>query len=260
MTKNLPKISVITPSYNQAGFIEETIQSVLDQGYPNLEYLVMDGGSEDGTVEILRKYEKCLQWTSGKDRGQSDALNKGFRQATGEILAFLNSDDRYEPGALRIVGDFFADHPDAHWVTGRCRVVDVRGHEIRKLVTTYKNFWLWIRSLQVLKVIDYISQPATFWRRSVIDKVGLFDEDLRFSMDYDFSLRTAQHFSLWVIDAYLAAFRIHPDSKSHLIREHFNTDLSIASRYTSSGVLRRLHRLHNALIVTLYERWQPQGE
>ena len=114
----LPRISVVTPSYNQGNFVEETIQSVLDQGYPNLEYIVMDGGSTDGTLDILRKYEKRLVWKSERDRGQSDALNKGFRMASGDIFSFINSDDVYEPGALHKVGRFFVDHPQASWLTG----------------------------------------------------------------------------------------------------------------------------------------------
>jgi glycosyltransferase involved in cell wall biosynthesis len=253
MTANLPKISIVTPSFNQANFIEQAIQSVLGQSYPNLEYLVMDGGSTDGTLDVLKKYEKYLCWVSRKDRGQSDALNKGFLQSSGEILAFLNSDDQYEPGAFLKVGEFFANNPEAKWVTGKCRIIDTYGREIRKLVTMYKNFWLKFKSPTTLFVIDYISQPATFWHRSVIDKVGLFDEDLNFSMDYDYSLRLSRYFNLFVINSYLAAFRLHPGSKSSKIREHFDCDMAIAHRYSRSELLSRLHRLHNVLIVSIYE-------
>ena len=256
---SLPKISIITPTYNQACFLEDAIQSVLDQNYPSLEYLVFDGGSTDGTVQILKKYERHLQWVSRKDAGQSDALNQGFRQASGDVLAFLNSDDLYEPGALQKVGDFFALRPSAHWVTGKCRVIDSGGQEIRKAVTAYKNLWLRLKSYRILLVLDYISQPATFWRRSVIEKVGLFDESLHFSMDYDYSLRVGQHFKLWFIDTYLASYRIHPGAKSGLVQEHFDTDLMIANRYATSKTVRTLHALHNKMIVKLYERWQEGG-
>jgi glycosyltransferase involved in cell wall biosynthesis len=260
MSFDWPKISVITPSYNQASFIERTIQSVLDQDYPNLEYLVIDGGSTDGTVEILRKYDKHLHWLSEKDSGQSDAINKGFRNASGEILAFLNSDDCYELGALRRVGEYFATHPDAHWVTGKCRIINNQGRETRKLITFYKNLWLRAKSFKVLLVLDYVSQPATFWRRTVIEKIGLFDENEHFSMDYDYSLRVGQHFSLQVLDTYLAAFRVHPASKSRLVREHFDTDFAIAKRYTRSRILRGLHWLHNVLIVSVYRIQSKHGE
>ena len=252
----LPRITVITPSYNQGDFIDQTIQSVLGQGYPDLEYIVMDGGSTDQTVEILRKYGQQFFWVSKKDRGQSDAINQGLRKASGEIVCFLNSDDVYEPGALLKVGQFFADHPDAAWLTGKCRVIDPQGHETRKLITAYKNFWLFFKSYSVLLVIDYISQPATFWRKEVIQKVGYFDENLHFSMDYDYSLRVGKCYKLHFVNNYLASFRVHPASKSGLIRDHFNTDLSISRRYANSTFLVRLHALHNALIVAAYGRLQ----
>lgn len=254
MTVELPKLSIITPSLNQAKYIETTILSVLDQAYPKLEYIVIDGGSTDGTLEILKKYEKHLTWSSQKDRGQSDAINKGFRQASGDILAFINSDDYYEPGALHKVGDYFAKHSEAHWVTGKCRIIDELGHESRRLITQYKNFWLFLKSYKVLLVLDYISQPATFWRRIVIDEIGFFDVNEHLSMDYDFSLRIGQHFPLHVIKSYLAAFRVHSTSKSRQIREHFNSDLTIARRHTNSLTLRSLHQLHNFLIIRAYER------
>jgi glycosyltransferase involved in cell wall biosynthesis len=251
---DLPKISIVTPSLNQANYIETTIQSVLNQGYPSLEYIIVDGGSTDGTLEILKKYEKHLTWSSQKDQGQSDAINKGFRKASGDILAFINSDDCYEPGALHKVGDFFARHPKAHWVTGKCRIINEQGHEQRRLITQYKNLWLSLKSYKVLLVLDYISQPATFWRRTLIEKIGYFDENEHLSMDYDFSLRIGQQFPLHVIHSYLAAFRIHRSSKSRLIREHFNSDLAIARNYTNSRPLQRLHQLHNFLIITAYEQ------
>jgi glycosyltransferase involved in cell wall biosynthesis len=248
----LPRITICTPSFNQGHFIEETINSVLNQSYPNLEYIVMDGGSTDGTVDILRKYEKHLVWKSEKDRGQSDAINKGFRMASGDILAFINSDDVYEPGALHKVGKFFAGHPQASWLTGQCRIVGPQGREFRKLITYYKNFWLLFKSYNVLLVLDYISQPATFWRRDIVKRIGSFDEGLHLTMDYDYSLRVGKQYKLWIINDYLASFRVHDASKSAFIHDHFNEDLSIAQRYTRSYLQIRLHRLHNQLIISSY--------
>jgi glycosyltransferase involved in cell wall biosynthesis len=252
MIDSLPKISIITPSLNQGEFIEQTIQSVLNQGYPDLEYIVIDGGSTDGTLDILKGYGERFYWVSEKDRGQSHAINKGFERATGEVLAFLNSDDRYEPGALMKVGQFFANHPETCWLTGRCRIIDQQGKEIRKAITLYKNFWLSTRSYRVLLVLDYISQPATFWRRELVERIGPFNEALNFSMDYDYSLRVGQHYKLWVLPDFLACFRMHRDSKSKYIADHFGTDLEIAKRYISSPLLGHLHALHNALIIGIY--------
>lgn len=248
-----PKISLITPSYNQAAFIKQTLESVLSQGYPDLEYIVIDGGSLDGTVDILRRYDGKLRWTSEPDRGQSHALNKGLRMATGEVIGFLNSDDYLEPGALKHVGQFFAAHPEAAWLTGRCRTVDHTGREIRHLITAYKNFWLRLGSYQVLLVLNYISQPATFWRRRVIETVGDFDETLRYAMDYDYWLRVGRHFRLCVAEEYLASFRVHAMSKAgSSANAQFDADVQIARRYAESPALGRLHAWHNALIVAVY--------
>ena len=212
----------------------------------------MDGGSTDGTVEILRKYQKHLVWRSEKDRGQSDALNKGLRMGSGDIFSYINSDDVYEPGALHKVGSFFARHPQASWLTGRCRIIDSQGRQFRRLIAAYKNFWLLFESYNILLVIDYISQPATFWRREVVKRIGSFDESLHYSMDYDYSLRVGKQYRLWVMNDTLASFRIHPSSKSSSISDHFNTDLSIAQRHTRSGFQVGLHRLHNQLIISMY--------
>lgn len=250
---DFPSLSIITPTLNQARFIEETIDSVLAQAYPKLEYIVMDGGSSDGTLAILKRHERHLTWFSQKDRGQSDALNKGFRMAKGEVLAYLNSDDIYEPGALLKVGAFFARHPQAHWVTGKCRIIDPQGKEIRRPITAYKNFWLRLRSYTVLQILDYISQPATFWRREVIERVGLFDENLKYAMDYDYSLRVGKRYQLWFINQYLASFRIHPTSKAGASADaQFIADLEILKSHTSAQWIIWLHKLHNCLIIPVY--------
>jgi len=232
---DLPRITIITPSYNQGNFIRQTIDSILSQGYPNLEYIVMDGGSTDQTMDIVRSYGDRLTWFSERDRGQSDAINKGLRLATGDVVAFLNSDDVYEPGALRKVGEYFQAHPDAFWLTGKCRVVDQNGREINKLITAYKNFWLMWKSYAVLTVLDYVSQPATFWRKEVIQKVGYFDESLRYAMDYDYSLRVGKHYRLNFLSEYLASFRIHPSSKAgSSANAQFDADFAIAQKHVNS--------------------------
>jgi glycosyltransferase involved in cell wall biosynthesis len=248
-----PRITIITPSYNQGQFITETIESVLSQGYPNLEYIVIDGGSTDQTLDVLKVYDGRLFWVSQKDRGQSHAINKGLKRSTGDIISFLNSDDLLEPMALAKVAKFFVDHPEASWLTGKCRTVDPNGNEIRRWVTLYKNLWLRFANHRMLKVLNYISQPATFWRRQVIETVGYFDEQWQYAMDYDYSLRVGQHFRLWFLDEYLACFRIHPTSKAGAsAHAQFDIDLEIAGRHVSSPLLIRLHALHNAMIVAIY--------
>jgi glycosyltransferase involved in cell wall biosynthesis len=251
----LPRITVITPSYNQGAFIEQTIQSVLSQGYPDLEYIVMDGASTDNTLDVLRKYDGRLTWISEQDRGQSHAINKGFRMATGDVVAFLNSDDLYLPGALQTVGQYFASHPESAWLTGRCHIIDQDNRVIRKGITRYKNLWLRFASYQTLQITNYISQMATFWRREVIEREGEIDESLHYSMDYDFWLRVGRHYKLIVIDPYLACFRIHATSKAGASASaQFDAELGIIRRHAQSRLLYSLHRLHNAMIVATYRQ------
>ena len=247
------RISIITPSYNQAVFIEQTISSVLSQSYPNLEYVIIDGGSTDGTVEILKQYDERIAWVSERDRGQSDALNKGMKQATGNIVGFINSDDLLAPQSLWRVSDYFRKHPDAYWVSGKCRNIDENGIEIRKSVTLYKNAWMLTRSYTALMITNYLSQPATFWRREIMDEVGFFDESLHYSMEYDLWLRIGQKYRLYTIDDYLASFRIHSASKAgSSANAPFDADLEILKRYAKGPLLWRLHAFHNALIVFFY--------
>jgi glycosyltransferase involved in cell wall biosynthesis len=258
-----PSITVVTPSLNQGDFIDQTIRSVLGQDYPWLEYIVVDGVSTDNTLEILKKYSDRMIWISEKDRGQSNAINKGLRMAGGEVVAYLNSDDVYQPGALLKVGEFFASQPEAAWLTGKCRIIDQEGVEIRKGVTLYKNFWLRVNSYQALCVLDFISQPATFWRREVIDEIGEFNEHLEYAMDYDYSLRVGKKFKLWVLDEYLASFRVHPSSKAgSSARAQFEVDYQIAKKYSASKFLQSLHKIHNSIIVGTYRRllWNSHQE
>ncbi len=250
--KPLPSISIIIPSYNQAEFIETTILSVLEQGYPALEVIVIDGGSTDGTLDILRQYDDRLTWISELDRGQAHAINKGLALASGGVVAFLNSDDVYAPGALHAVGAYFAEHPQAQWLTGRCIIVNESGREIRKAITAYKHLWLAFRSYGVLKVLNYISQPATFWRRGLLDEVGNLNEDLRFTMDYEYWLRIGQRYRLHTLRQRLAGFRLYAASKSGGgYEEQFAEEMTVCRRFSSPLVV-QLHRLHNALILGVY--------
>jgi len=183
-----PRISIITPSFNQGQFIERTIRSVLLQGYPNLEYFIMDGGSGDGTVEIIRKYEPWLTgWVSEKDRGQSHAINKGLARATGTIVNWLNSDDILLPGALAGVAALSVKRPDCVAWAGACRRVDHKG----RLIVTYQPRGLTRDQLADWYHQGYVSQPACFFSRAASDRVGPVAEDLHYSLDMDYWIRLA---------------------------------------------------------------------
>ncbi|HET8539054.1 MAG TPA: glycosyltransferase family 2 protein [Anaeromyxobacter sp.] len=208
------RISVVTPSYNQASFIERTIESVLSQrGAFELEYLVVDGGSTDGTVEILRRHAARLRFVSERDRGQSDAINKGFRMATGEVLAWLNSDDTYAPGALDAAARALGEG-GARWCFGECRVIDAQDREIRRAISRYKSWVSRRYSRARLVARNFIPQPATFFRRDLLDEVGPIDESLHLAMDYDLWLRFAAVAEPAFIPRPLASFRWHGGSKT----------------------------------------------
>lgn len=203
-----PRITVVTPSYNQGRYLEETIRSVLLQGYPELEYIVVDGGSTDESVEVVRKYEDHLAWwVSEKDRGQSHAINKGLERATGRILAYLNSDDLYEPGALHTCARSFG--PDVDWVAGKVICWEEGGEPWPFPELPGRGFTRWFLGCP-------ISQPAVFWSARIQREAGPFREDLQYAMDYEFWLRL--RFTLGRvprrIDRVLARYRMHGDSKS----------------------------------------------
>ena len=172
-----PLVSIVTPSYDQSRYIEDTIRSVLTQDYPNLEYLVLDGGSTDGTVEILKKYEERLRWISEKDRGQADAINKGFQLAKGDILGWLNSDDTYLQGTIRKVVQYFETHPDVGMVYGEGYHVDAQGHRLGRYPTEPFD-------AQRLQETCFICQPTVFLRAEVFREVGPLDISLLYSPDY----------------------------------------------------------------------------
>jgi glycosyltransferase involved in cell wall biosynthesis len=178
-----PLVSIITPSYNQAAFIEQTIKSVLDQDYPNIEYLVADGGSTDGSVEIIKRYAKRLTWwVSEKDKGQADAINKGFARAKGEFIAWVNSDDYYQPGAISAAVAALQANPDAGFVFGDVEVVDKDEHILNHL-----RYGTW--TLADLMTFHIIGQPAVFMRRSVLEKAGYLDLNYHFLLDHQLWLR-----------------------------------------------------------------------
>jgi len=201
------RLTVITPCLNAARTLPATLASVRAQDHGDVEHLVVDGGSTDGTVDILRRAEG-IRWISEPDRGLAHALNKGIAMATGEVVGELNADDVYEPGALGAVAAAFAARPDAMWLTGFCRIVDGDGREIRKGVTAYKNALLRRYSLALYLTHNFVSAPATFFRRAALEEAGGFDERYRISVDYDLQLRIARRHDPVILERYLAAFRM----------------------------------------------------
>jgi glycosyltransferase involved in cell wall biosynthesis len=255
ISSNLPNITIVTPSLNQGNFIEETILSVLAQKYPCLEYIVADGGSTDNTLEILAKYSDKIKWFSQKDNGQTDAINIGMRMATGEIVSYLNADDILLPNSLFQVGDLFAKHQNAQWLTGRCRIIDENGNNIRSPIMFYKNLLLYTCSYRFLIMTNYVSQPATFWRRTVLEAYGLLDENLRYVMDYEYWLRIWRATPPMILHKDLAGFRIQNQSKTtstgHL-EDYIDEEKLIVARHSPSPFWRLMHDIHRLLMTMAY--------
>jgi glycosyltransferase involved in cell wall biosynthesis len=202
----LSTITVVTPSFNAAATIEDTLRSVREQDYPHVEHVVVDGGSTDGTVEILERAEG-VRFVSEPDRGLSHAMNKGVARARGAIIGWLNAADVYLPGALSAVAAAFVTRPEAEWGTGRCLIIDGDGREIRRGATAYKNFFLRRYSRSLYLTQNFISAPATFARREAYLRHP-FREDYAMSMDYDVFLQLAQAGDPIVLDRDLACFRM----------------------------------------------------
>lgn len=227
----LPRITVVVPSFNQGRFIEQTLRSVLDQNYPDLELMVMDGGSTDETLDVIRKYESRLAcWVSEKDCGQTDAINKGFRRATGEILTWLNSDDLQEPGALQAVAEAFASGV-ADVVYGDYTLVTSDGRRFMEKKEIPFSFFL------LLYGVNFIGQPSAFIRRSVLDRFGYLDESLQFMMDYEYWLRLAAGGARFKhIRRMLSLYRYHQTSKTVALESKQVEEMAaVRRRFTRDG-------------------------
>jgi len=205
------KVTIITPSFNQGLYIEQTISSVLSQDYPHVEHIVIDGGSTDSTIDVLKRYPH-LWWVSEKDRGQADALNKGLAKATGGIIGWINSDDYYEHGILGSIVKCFED-PDVMWVTGHLTfLLDQTGELVAKKSPT-------ISYERLISNPDIVRQPSTFFRKSFIEQVGGWNPEFFMAMDFDLWVRLARISSPRMVDENLAYFRIHARQKT----SHMNT-------------------------------------
>ena len=247
----LPLVSVVTPSYNQGRFIRETIDSVLGQDYPNIEYWVIDGGSTDETVSVLSEYEHDprFHWISEPDQGQSDAINKGWSRCRGDILAWLNSDDLLLPGAITAQVAFLQSHPDVDIVYSNAQAIDTCGHQIGAI---------WSRPFAQQELLRrcFISQPTVFLRRSAICRNGPVDGSFHYTMDYDYWLRASLHSCFAYNPATIAAFRFHDTSKTVAAVMRFNpeSERAIERFFAQDSVPVALRQQYNQVYADLMLR------
>ena len=259
--KNLPKISIVIPSLNKGEFIGETLQSIINQKYPNLEVIIRDGGSTDTTVEIIKRFvSKCsyIHWESKKDEGQLMAINRGLAEAKGEIVTFLNADDVYQEGALGVVGAYFSKHPKILWLAGKGETIDEYGRKIAPWVDDYKNFLLKLNKYSWLLTANYFFQPSVFLSSKAFEKYGPFTGTETSVMEYDMWLKLGKVEMPKVLDRPLSSFRL---TKGSLSTSEFKSilmaDEKIAEKYTANPLLLALHYLHNIgrVLIVKYLIW-----
>jgi glycosyltransferase involved in cell wall biosynthesis len=249
-TNGFPKISIVTPTYNQVEFIEETILSVLEQGYPNLEYIIIDGGSTDGTVEIIKKYASFLKcWVSEKDNGLYEALDKGFKYATGEIMGWINSDDILHRKSFFSLSEIFSKFNEVNWVQGYPTVIDHTGRIVyhRKPRSDKNDFYL-------KKYHDgiFIQQESTYWRRSLWERAGnQISTRYKYAGDFELWMRFFTYDQLYTTDALIGAFRVRGEGQLSsdnyaLYINECDTIVKKALEQTEKGELLRINKLQRA--------------
>lgn len=226
-----PRISIITPSYNQGQYIEETIRSVLLQDYPNLEYIIIDGGSTDSTLQVLKKYDRFITWISEPDEGQTDAINKGLKKASGDIVAYLNSDDIYEPGTLKRIADVFFQHTAVSMIYGDIIHIDENSRILEHHKTGKVHLEKYLMAGEC-----YLPQPSVFFRKNVMDTVGYFDKSLHLAMDYDYWLKILMKYKTCYVPETFSRARIYPSAKSSALDyRYFDELLAIYTRLFSNN-------------------------
>jgi glycosyltransferase involved in cell wall biosynthesis len=237
-------VTIVTPAFNQAAYIEETLRSVLSQDDPHIEYLVVDGGSTDGTVDIIRRYESQLAWwVSEKDLGQTDAINKGFARARGQVLAWINSDDTYEPGAVSAAVKFLQEHPTVGMVYGDCNFINEQGEVIGRFNASQTSY------RRIRRGYNHIPQQTMFFRADLWKQVGPLDPSFHFAMDYDLWTRIAARTEIRYVPQTWANFRLHTAGKTlmaddrfwpEMLRVHYRDGGSFFSMLVARYYIRRL--------------------
>ncbi|OGM81165.1 hypothetical protein A2393_02380 [Candidatus Woesebacteria bacterium RIFOXYB1_FULL_41_13] len=245
-----PIISVVIPSFNKAKYIGKTLDSIIKQEYPNLEVIIMDGGSTDGTLKVIEKYAhkypEFIKYQSKNDKGQMDAVNKGFNKAKGKILTYINADDIYKAGAFAEIEKMYRLNIDALWFAGRGMVIDGKGDRIAVWPNRYKNLLLAINSYPLLLIVNYLMQPSVFITRTAWKRFGPFVGTKKFITEYELWLKIAEVRMPIVTNKYLSSFRIEPSTiTKKFTRLLLQEDEKIVKRYTSSNLIIFLHNLHN---------------
>jgi glycosyltransferase involved in cell wall biosynthesis len=228
MPPSWPRIALVTPVFNSGRYIEQTIRSVLAQSYADLDYFIVDGGSTDGTIEAIRKYEGAISgWSSEPDKGMYDAINKGFARTRGEIMGWISATDQLHVGGLSVVGSIFRDFPEVEWITGRCTVFNEQG-----AMTRVDPLMRWSRFRFLLGGSNrHIQQESTFWRRSLWEKAGgHLDAAWRYASDFELWVRFFRHAQLYTVDSLIGGFREHRDSDSLQQAERFNARCDAMAR------------------------------
>lgn len=259
----LPKISVVTPSLNQGRYIEETIRSVLLQRYPNIEYMIIDGGSTDDTVEIIKKYQDYLAfWVSEPDDGQSHAINKGFQHATGDIFGYINSDDLYEPDAFATIAEMFTKSKEIGLVVGECQIFNDSG-----VKRVFKPWWPDDLNYFLKPFGSPFAQPSSFWRRELHLQVGGFDETLHYAFDRDFFLKIGlTGVRPQLINQVLARYRDHRQTKTRNTIKFYEEAIPLVKKYgrdcglSDSGIRQHLRSIQNDIeYLRIFQIWRDSG-
>jgi len=247
-----PKISVVVPSFNQVEYLELALRSIIDQEYPNLELIVIDGGSNDGSSDVVRNYESHMKfWCSEPDGGQTLGIIKGFSHATGEILCFLNSDDLFEPGSLLEVGQYFAAHPDTDAVYGNALWIDAKGGPLRPQKEMPFNRFIFLHTY------NYIPSMSMFWRRSIYDKAGGLNPAFQMAFDADLWMRFSDNGTIKHVARQWSRMRFYPEQKSQRLREiTIREDMQVRSRYWKNQVMPPTYHLKRKIALAIRCGWK----